>query len=103
MRSRYGLWLVLAIIGGIGAIAEAQPSGEHPPCVELSHSAPYRGYGYNHIVHIRNGCDRSVHCRVTTSSNPEASEVDVPSNESRSVQMFMGSPAREFRSTVNCE
>ena len=64
--------------------------------------ARYSGYGYDHVVHVTNGCDKAKVCTVTTSSNPEATNVTVEPTKTESVVMFRGSPAREFTATANC-
>jgi septal ring-binding cell division protein DamX len=78
------------------------PSGSNPKCLTFAAQAPYRGYGYDHIVEIRNGCDKPAACSVKTNVNPTAVEQTVPSGASHSVVTFRGSPSREFTPQVSC-
>lgn len=74
-----------------------------PDCVAIRTSAPYRGLGYDHIVHIHNGCDAAVQCRITTNVNPDPIDVTVAKGAREDVVTFRGSPARTFEASVHCE
>lgn len=71
-------------------------------CVEVRAEAIYGAYGYDHHVYLRNGCDKTVRCEVTTSSNPEVTTVTVAVGETQDVVMFRGSPASEVSATAKC-
>ena len=87
----------------------AAPKGDQKPkppaattCVEVRTSAPYRGYGYDHIVELRNGCTRTVTCHVKTDVNPEPVDQEIPAGETREVVTFVGSPSAVFVPKVDC-
>jgi hypothetical protein len=84
------------------AAATAAPLAR-PACVSYRLEAPYRNYGYDHIVVIRNGCSYAVSCSVTTNVNPKAVGAKVPASATRSVLTFRGSPARTFTASVSCQ
>ncbi|MEM6961456.1 MAG: hypothetical protein AAF550_06925 [Myxococcota bacterium] len=77
-------------------------AGQRPECAKVRHHAPYRGYGFHHIVEVENQCRKDLSCRITTNTNPEPEQLEVPKGTARSVTMFAGSPASEFQSTVHC-
>ena len=98
---------VLAVFALVGpAVAEQPPTdggvANPPACVKWTTEVRYRPYGYDHLVHITNGCDKPARCRVTTNVNPEASQVRVVPKETATVVTFQGSPAREFTADVQC-
>lgn len=83
--------------------AKPDGPGKNPDCLQIRSQTPYRGYGYDHIVEIRNACDRTAICSVKTDVNPAPVEQSVPSGETRSVLMFRGSPSSAFTPTVTCK
>jgi hypothetical protein len=98
---------VLAAVALVGpASAEQPPADGGAPnptvCVKWTTEVRYRPYGYDHLVHITNGCDKPARCRVKTNVNPEPSQVRVLPKETASVVTFQGSPAREFTADVRC-
>jgi hypothetical protein len=82
--------------------AHADETGDHPACIEVRGHARYSGYGYDHVVTVRNGCDRAAVCAVSTSVNPQAANVSVAAAASSEVVMWRGSPAREFAPRADC-
>jgi hypothetical protein len=95
------------------AVASAQDGskkgGKPPPakadvskCVSVRTEAIYGAYGYDHHVHVHNGCDKAVRCEVTTNSNPEVTTVILGKGQSQDVVMFRGSPAREVSANTKC-
>ncbi len=58
--------------------------------------------GYDHLVHIKNGCSKSVTCDVSTNVNPKKQSTRLASGASTTVLTYRGSPAREFEATVDC-
>lgn len=82
--------------------ADAAGSDTSVACVEAWGQARYGNAGYDHIVHVKNGCQKSVLCRVWTNVNPDPAEITVPSEEEREVLTFRGSLAREFVPHVEC-
>jgi len=105
---------VLALLVTSGALAlkttpsalaadAGAPSPAVPACVGVKSDSRYVPYGYNHVVTIGNGCARETRCLVSTDVSPEQRSVDVPSNESREVLTFMGSPSSTFVAKVSCK
>jgi hypothetical protein len=73
-----------------------------PACVRWSQLTVSTSTGYNHVVAIENGCDKSVSCTVTTDVAPEAVRASVPSKGRVELTTFRGSPSRSFRAAVTC-
>ena len=102
--------IALAVFGLI--VAAASAPAESPPadggapaaksCVKWTTEVRYRPYGYDHLVHLENGCDKPARCQVKTNVNPEPVEVRVAPKQSATVVTFQGSPAREFTAQVSC-
>jgi hypothetical protein len=100
----------LVVLGvGLTVFVLAAPQGAHsdepaplPACVKAWPEVRYRPFGYDHVVHIRNDCDRTADCTVTTDVNPDATRVSIPPGEEAEVVTWMGSPSREFTPTVAC-
>ena len=96
--------LVLAVFAlPLSAWAQARVPGERPDCVRVEAIARFGAMAYDHWVHLENGCDRAVRCRVRTDVNPEVSTVDLEPGARRDVATFHGSPASTFVATVDCE
>lgn len=72
-------------------------------CVEAWGESRYRNLGYDHIVHVRNLCEKAVLCAVSTNVNPTPENVTVPSKEEVEVLTFRGSPAKSFVPKVDCK
>ena len=80
--------------------------GEDKPaqvCWTVRTQAAYRGLGYDHIVEIKNSCDKPLACVVRTDVNPEATVTRVAALETVTVVTFHGSPSSEFKADVQCE
>jgi len=73
-----------------------------PSCIQVQSESRYVPYGYNHIVHLRNGCDRAATCIVSTDVNPQAQTVEVASASAIDVTTFMGAAAQAFVAKVAC-
>ena len=73
-----------------------------PTCIASWPEARYRNYGYDHIVHIANGCPAQAICSVSTDVSPNPIQVTVASHEELEVLTARGSPAREFTPRVEC-
>lgn len=58
--------------------------------------------GYDHLVHIHNGCRMSVQCSVTTNVNPKTIRTSVPAGARKAVVTYRGSPAPKFTASVYC-
>jgi hypothetical protein len=71
-------------------------------CVTSWGEARYRNYGYDHLVHIKNGCRQAAVCKVSTDVNPAAVERVVGAGKRTTVLTFRGSPSRRFTPKVVC-
>ena len=81
--------------------AEPAPD-ESPSCIRWTKQARWANYGYDHLVHIKNGCSSAAKCSVTTNVRPQAVHVTVPVQKTVTVVTFRGSPASEFTAQVTC-
>lgn len=101
--------LLLAALGLAGSPGRAAPPEAKPPaaakpeCVSVKAQAPYRGYGYDHIVELRNTCAKPAKCQVATDVSPTPVEQSVPAGETREVLTLRGSPASTFVPAVSCK
>lgn len=95
MRGSIGITLVLL---AAPFLSFAAPSA---PCVRYWGEARYV-IGYNHIVHLVNGCDRDAWCGVSSNLNPQVQHVTVPVGAHVQVVTFLGSPSRNFTPIVDC-
>ncbi len=59
--------------------------------------------GYNHLVHIHNGCELSVDCTIHTSVMPRPLRTTVAAGARVAVLTYQGSPARRFNASVSCQ
>ena len=85
------------------AITAAADDVEGPRCVQVTKSAPYRGYGHVHIVHVNNTCDERVVCQVSTDVTPEVQTIRLAPHTREDVITRNGSPASTFEARVSCE
>jgi len=96
-----------AFTAGAQADDSEKPSGGKPTdfskCVDVRTEALYVAYGYDHHVHLTNGCDKAVRCEVTTNSNPQPTTVALAKGEHQDVVMFRGSPASAVNAKVKCK
>jgi hypothetical protein len=72
-------------------------------CVRSWGEARYRGYGYDHIVHVANDCDETVACRVSTDVDTRPIQVTVPPEAHVEVVTRRGSAARKFKARATCQ
>jgi hypothetical protein len=98
---RAGLGMAFLMVSGVAAAETSEASA--PACIGFWGEARFRGYGYYHIVHVANGCDRAAVCDVSTDVNPTPERVTVPAKQQVEVVTFQGSPAREFVPHVECK
>lgn len=97
---------ILAVVVTTPALGQDDgPSGgaQVPECIEYSGQARYGAYGYDHVVHVRNGCERRARCQVWTSVDSERHAISVAAGDTRDVVTRRGSPARGFRPYARCE
>jgi hypothetical protein len=110
MRLRSSVIVLLLLFVTAARAQDGSKKGGKPPpakadvskCVSVRTEAIYGAYGYDHHVHVHNGCDKAVRCEVTTNSNPEATTVILGKGESQDVVMFRGSPASELSANTKC-
>lgn len=98
--------LAVAIAGGVAAgvaLAQGTVAGTRPACVEARGEARMQAYGFDHVVSIRNGCDRPVRCRVSTDVNPNPTSLDVLPGQMRETVTWRGSPASVFAPRADCD
>jgi hypothetical protein len=87
----------------VGATLVAYADGDSAAaCIKVRPEARYRGYGYNHIVHVADVCAAAAECDVSTDVNPQPTHVSVPAKGEVEVTTFVGSPARVFTPKVEC-
>ncbi|MFO0695238.1 MAG: hypothetical protein U0230_16875 [Polyangiales bacterium] len=80
----------------------ATPS-DFPGCVKIEGEVRFRGFGYNHIVHVRNECTIPVRCNVATSVDPTpGQDVALAPRQETQIQTRSGSPASTFEPRVTC-
>jgi len=101
-RQRARVSKILLFSAGAVAVLGGHAAGANPSCIEVAGEAIYRSYGYDHIVHVRNRCERQVACDVSTDVNPEPQHIDVPARTEVDVLTFRGSPARAFTPRAAC-
>ncbi len=94
--------LAVVFFAATVVLAEGDPPPV-PSCVSVSGQAQYKGLAYHHTVYVRNGCDQTVTCYVSTDvdPSPEYKLVVKPSQE-ESVVTRTNSPAREFKARARC-
>jgi hypothetical protein len=79
----------------------AQDAGE---CAAVSASARMQAYGYQHVVTLRNHCQRAVDCEVWTDVDPLPHlQLAAKPGEAAEVATRVGSPSREVRAEKSCQ
>ncbi|HEX7672290.1 MAG TPA: hypothetical protein VF395_21990 [Polyangiaceae bacterium] len=94
---------LLAIMVLASVVVAAPTRNSYPDCVDTWAESRYRNYGYDHIVHVNNRCERSATCQVSTNVNPVPQHVTVLPRQEVEVLTFRGSPSRDFAPRVECE
>lgn len=109
LRRRASFALALAVISlaslaaaATGGAPEARDPAAPQYCIQVWPEARYRNYGYDHYVHVFNGCAAHATCDVSTDVAPKSIKVRVRSGEAVSVLTFRGSPSQEFVPRVYC-
>lgn len=75
-----------------------------PDCVTVRGEARSSGYGYDHVVYVRNSCPTTVDCKVATNLDPEPGHrLLVPPAREMGVVTRTGSPQRTFEPKVSCK
>jgi hypothetical protein len=96
--------LALVLAGMSIPRADAKDAGASgiPSCMQVTTESRYVPYGYNHIVHLKNGCSKAATCKVSTDVNPDVQTVEVPSSTSVEVLTYMAANAQTFVARVTC-
>lgn len=113
-RHNRTLWTTTALVLaasaiGYGASARAEGPGEGkkgdalPKCIVVTPQALPRGYGYDHIVEITNGCDKPAVCSVKTNVITDPIERSVSVGQTERVLTLRGSPSGAFSPDVTCK
>lgn len=109
-RARYIVRMRWLTMVGLGILivapttpAVAEDAGASLSCVSVTSDARYVPYGYNHVVILKNACQKDAICTVSTDVNPEPTSVTVPRGQTVEVITFSGSPARTFVPRVSCK
>lgn len=97
---RIGVALVAAAL--VGLFAPGVAGTPAPQCLMWRTEALYRNYGYDHLVHIHNGCEQRAQCTVSTNVNPVEQHVSIQAGADATVVTFVGSPSSEFTARVEC-
>jgi hypothetical protein len=100
---------VIAVLGVLGVSGVlAAPATAHadkpavPACVKWSGQTVATAVGYNHVVTIENGCDKTAACTVSTDVAPDPIHATVASKERTELVTFRGSPSYTFKPKVEC-
>jgi hypothetical protein len=80
-----------------------EAGGGLPKCIEVTPQALNRGYGYDHVVEIKNGCDKQAACIVKTKVLPDPIERTVAPGQTERVLMQRGAPSGAFTPDVTCK
>lgn len=110
MSIRYSLAALLSVLGILG-VARAEPPNSDgngvqsaDSCTTATAAPRYQGYGYTHIVELKNNCARAVTCELWTDVDPTPRQtVQVQPGETGSVTTRKGSPAREYKAEKSCK
>jgi len=97
--------------GASGAMSSARADDSEPKkpapdvstCAKVTGSAPYQGYGYTHLVELKNTCGKPVECRVWTNVDPEKLTLSAKPGETVSIATRKGSPSRDFTAQSECK
>lgn len=102
MRLRAATSFATAVLA-VAAIAGAAPPDAGATCLAWWQESRPTGYGYRHVVVIKNGCKKPATCKVSTDVNPEVQTVAVPAGATVDVVTFLEAPAPAFVPTVSCK
>jgi hypothetical protein len=100
-RIVFGMSLTLALLAKSDNASSDEPA-PLPACVRAWPEVRYRPYGYDHVVHIRNDCERTADCIVTTDVTLEPTDVSILPRSEVEVVTRVGSPSRVFTPMVTC-
>lgn len=114
-RASTAALLVLAALSPLGApLRSAAKDKDKSPapapavqsaneCARVQASARYVGYGYTHVVTLKNTCAQTVECALWTDVDPEPrTTVQVDAGQTAEVVTRRGSPSREVTAFKAC-
>jgi hypothetical protein len=101
---------LVTFVGIVWALGAAAPGLAQPPAptgsaclIRYWTEARARYPGYDHLVHIHNGCDLAVACTIHTNVMPKPLSTTVGAQSRVAVMTYRGSPARRFNASVYCQ
>jgi len=72
-------------------------------CAQAQASARYVGYGFTHVVTLKNTCTRAVECALWTDVDPEPrTTVQADAGQTAEVVTRRGSPSRDVTAYKSC-
>src|SRR5687768_8441772 len=94
-------FLALTALSALALGARAEPPRDDAPgasspnqCAVVTPVARYIGYGYYHVVSLKNGCSRPVTCEVWTDVDPTPHHtLSAKPGETAEVVVRRGSPS----------
>lgn len=107
MRSLFAAALVVSLAAGHSSAQDkrkpAAAAANPDVCAEAHASARYVGYGYTHVVTLKNGCPKPVECALWTDVDPEpVTKVQVAPGERVEIVTRRGSPAHAVSAHKSC-
>jgi hypothetical protein len=97
-----GLSLAVWLVSGT-ALADG-PAKSPRDCVVVTATAPFVGYAHNHVVVVKNTCERPVSCEIWTDVDPSPRHnVSLKQGESASLLIRKGSPASAYKAESACK
>jgi hypothetical protein len=85
------------------ASGRARGINDVPECVSVRNALRPSGYGYDHVVYVRNRCEVTVECTVGSSRNPKPEfGLVVPPGLEKGVVTRTHAKKRHFKSSVRC-
>lgn len=97
-----GLFVATVVASATARADDAGAPAPLPSCVKVTTESRYVPYGYNHIVHVQNGCAKTAACTVATDVNPQPQSVEVAPASTADVTTYMGSASSTFLAKVAC-
>jgi hypothetical protein len=94
------------VIPGVAALglvpSQPAPLDDTQSCISAWGEAQSRYPGYDHVVYVRNDCEKRAHCSVATNVDPDPHNLVVDPGTTGSLLVRRGSPSREFTPQVTC-
>jgi hypothetical protein len=106
--AEFAVLLAILLVGGPSLAQDKRPptpsvAPDPEVCAEVRATARFVGYGYTHVVTLKNKCPKPVECQLWTDVDPEPrTTVQVAPGGSAEVVTRRGSPARAVSGLKNC-